>query len=274
MAIQNSTNTIIVSYGNGSMTFDKSLSSVESTATTVKLYQNSNISPLTTVWDESRAKADGFDSLSDLLEYLNDAIGGGTGTILASGTATMSGGIANVLTSRVRSTSRIFCSRRTLTADAGHLYANDADIVDGESFIIRSTSFTDTSTFGYQDVDLGGGVDAIDATGLANDATEYTATATVDGIAIPITIVGSAAQTYNDLLTELNTIFGVGAYASIEGGNLRIASDISGDASTVLIEDTDLFSSLSDFVSITAAVDGETTSTGEESTINWWITEG
>lgn len=32
MAIQNSTNTIIVSYGNGSMTFNKSLSSVESTA--------------------------------------------------------------------------------------------------------------------------------------------------------------------------------------------------------------------------------------------------
>lgn len=42
--------------------------------------------------------------------------------------------------------------------------------------------------------------------------------------------------------------------------------------SSVAITDTDLFDTLTDFVAINAAVAGETSFTGETSTVNWWIT--
>lgn len=272
MSIQNNSTTIIVSYGSGSNTFNKSLSSVESTPDKVTLFHNSVVHLMSVSWDLNRAIEDGFDSLSDLLDYLNDAIGGGTGTILASGTATLVAGRVVVSTTRVLEDSLIHVSVNTPGGTQGFLSAPEADIVPLESFVINSTERTDTSTSGYQVVDVGGAKVGASASGLANDATVYTASIDVDGVTKAIAVTGSTAQTYTTLMAQINTDLGASAVAAIVNGNLRVTSATTGDDSTVAITDTDLFDTLTDFVAINAAVAGETSFTGETSTVNWWIT--
>ena len=105
-------------------------------------------------------------------------------------------------------------------------------------------------------------------TGLANDATNYTASITVDGVPYAIQITGSAAQTFTDLLTELNTDLGGVATAAVgdgvtatngivlPNGNLGIVSGTTGIASTVVITDVDLFSTLNGFVALLTPVVG------------------
>ena len=89
-----------------------------------------------------------------------------------------------------------------------------------------------------------------------NDATVYTASVVVDGCGSqPIAVTGSAAQTYTTLLSELNTDTTGGTW-SITGGNLLLTSDTTGLSSAIAITDTDLFSTLTDFVAVNAAVDG------------------
>ena len=74
-----------------------------------------------------------------------------------------------------------------------------------------------------------------DATGLANDATVYTARASLSTLAIQaISIVGSAAQTITDLVTELNADL-TGATATYTEGDNFIR--ITADATTVWMAD-------------------------------------
>lgn len=111
-------------------------------------------------------------------------------------------------------------------------------------------------TSGYQDVDVGSAKVGGTATGLANDATVYTASILVDGVAKPITVTGSAAQTYTTLLAEINTDLGISATAGLSGGDIRVTSAAGGASSTVAITDTNLFSTLTGFVAVLAAVPG------------------
>lgn len=272
MSIINNANTIIVNYGSGSNTFNKSITSIESTDDKVTMYHNSVVHLMSVSWDLNRAIADGFDTLAELLEYLNDAVGGGTGTILASGTATLVGGQAIVETTKVLTDSLIHVSVNTPGGTQGFLSTPEADIVNLTSFVINSTERTDTSTAGYQVVDVGGAKAGGTATGLANNATVYTASIVVDGVTKAIAITGSTAQTYTTLIAQLNTDLGVSAVAAIVSGNLRVTSATTGDDSSVAITDTDLFDTLTDFVEIDTAVAGNTSFTGETSTVNWWIT--
>ncbi|MGZ8924625.1 MAG: beta strand repeat-containing protein [Nitrososphaeraceae archaeon] len=114
-------------------------------------------------------------------------------------------------------------------------------------------------TAGYQTVNVGGAKVGGDATGLANDATTYTASINVDGVAKAISVVGSAAQTFTDLLTEINTDLAAAATITIEAGNLKVTSATTGGASSVAITDTDLFATLTGYVAIPAAVAGTST---------------
>lgn len=110
---------------------------------------------------------------------------------------------------------------------------------------------------GYQTVDFGGTVVGGNATGLANDATAYTASISIDGTAYPVSVVGSAAQTFTTLVTEINADL-PGTEAAIDGdGNITVTSSTTGNTSKVVITDTDLFSSLTGFVEIDPAVDGD-----------------
>ncbi len=65
------------------------------------------------------------------------------------GTATMVGGTVTVSTSQVKTGDLIFTSRNTTGGTAGHLNAPVASIVDGTSFVINSSSGTDTSTVNW-----------------------------------------------------------------------------------------------------------------------------
>lgn len=112
---------------------------------------------------------------------------------------------------------------------------------------------------GSQVVNVGGAKTGASATGLANTATAYTATITVDSVAIPVSIVGSTAQTYTTLLSGINTALGSAATATISGGNILVTSTTTGLNSSVSIVDTGathLFSTLTNYVAINAATPG------------------
>jgi len=121
-------------------------------------------------------------------------------------------------------------------------------------FILSGTS---TPFAVGQTANFGGTVTGAGATGLANDATVYTATVTIDGVANPIAITGSAAQTYTNLVTELNADL-TGATASIVDGNIVITHDTPLTTSTVTISDgttpaTALFANSTGFVGLNPA---------------------
>lgn len=117
-----------------------------------------------------------------------------------------------------------------------------------------------TNTAGYQDVTFANIKSNPDSTGLANDATAYTATITIDGVAKSVSVVGSNAQTFATLLTEINTDLAGAGTATLVGGNIRISSATTGSTSSVSISDTDLFGTLTDYSAIATAVAGTTTS--------------
>lgn len=96
-------------------------------------------------------------------------------------------------------------------------------------------------------------------TGLANDATVYSANVTIDGIPRTIQITGSAAQTFDALITEINadlTTPLAGSASITEDGSLVITSSSTGAFSTVVISDVDLFSSITGFVGLATPVAG------------------
>lgn len=120
------------------------------------------------------------------------------------------------------------------------------------------------ATHGYQDVFCWPAfIDGTYATGLADDATIYTATITVDGVIKNISVVGSSAQTIAELLNEINTDLEGTAVASLVNvsiGNgscdIRIVSATTGNTSTVEVVDGTLFASLTGLYNIDPATAG------------------
>ena len=109
------------------------------------------------------------------------------------------------------------------------------------------------ATYGYQTVNVGGTRVGGSATGLANNATVYTASVSCDAggdpHVRPISIVGSAAQTYADLITELSADDGGWFVATLDSGNIKIVSTggtsgLPGATTSIAITDTNLFSTL------------------------------
>lgn len=133
--------------------------------------------------------------------------------------------------------------------------------------VIYSGTGTLTSRFDYragsQVVDVGGAKTAASATGLLNDATTYTYQVAVDGGAPQtISITGSAAQTYANLLTEINADI-TGATASLVGGNLKFISATTGASSSIALTagggGSNLLTTLTGFVAVRTASAGTTT---------------
>ena len=113
---------------------------------------------------------------------------------------------------------------------------------------------------GSQVVDVGGGKTAASTTGLANDATTYGMLIAIDGGSNQqVTVTGSSAQTYTDLLSQITTdILGLGS-AGLRGGNLVVQSSTVGVGSSVAITNSAgtasvaLLTTLSNFVAIRVA---------------------
>lgn len=103
---------------------------------------------------------------------------------------------------------------------------------------------------GYQEIGFGSQKHGTDPTGLSNGPTTYNCVITVDNVEVVVSIIGSQAQTFNDLITRLNTALGGLATASIVSGRLRITSTTIGHTSVVEIRDTNpnpLFHSMYQF---------------------------
>lgn len=84
----------------------------------------------------------------------------------------------------------------------------------------------------------------------------YTATVVVDGVAIPVSVQGSNAQTMAELETEIDTaVFGAGS-AYLVDGNIKIVSGTDGVTSTVAVIDGDLFRSVAGFKGGVKVVNG------------------
>ena len=111
-------------------------------------------------------------------------------------------------------------------------------------------------TAGTQQVSFGVSKAGGDATGLTNDETVYDASIVVDGGGAQlINIVGEEAQTSATLIVQINQDL-TGASIALAGGNLVVTSDTTGTSSTIAITDTDLFSTLTNFTAVDAAVAG------------------
>lgn len=80
-------------------------------------------------------------------------------------------------------------------------------------------------------------------TGLVG-ATTYTATVVVNaypgaaGTTVAVSILGSTAQTFGDLITQLNADLGVNATAALVGGDIVITTASSGKLSTISVTDS------------------------------------
>lgn len=143
-----------------------------------------------------------------------------------------------------------------------------ADIWDKFTFRnVRADFFADnsnpaTATAGYQFVDYNGQVAASNATGLLNDGTLYTAVVRVNNAQdITISIAGNTAQTFADLIGELNVDLGAAATAAIVAGNIQIVSNATGAGSSIVITNTgahQLFTSIAGFNLLGSSVNGVT----------------
>ncbi|KKN29015.1 hypothetical protein LCGC14_0848500, partial [marine sediment metagenome] len=95
-------------------------------------------------------------------------------------------------------------------------------------------------------------------TGLANDATVFTATVVIDGGPDGVAVTGNAVQTVGTLITQIDLDL-TGGTTSLVEGNLVITSSTSGVGSTVAITEIDLFTSLADFAFFRDPIDGDDT---------------
>lgn len=116
---------------------------------------------------------------------------------------------------------------------------------------------------GSQIVDVGGAKSGASATGLTNDATQYTYQISVDGGgAQTINVTGSTAQSYTNLLTQIQADI-TGATVALVGGNLKFISNTTGASSSISLSSggggTNLFTALTNFVAVRTAVAGTTT---------------
>jgi hypothetical protein len=120
------------------------------------------------------------------------------------------------------------------------------------------SNLTGTPTHGSQTVSLSVPVVGTDATGLLNTTNVYHTTITVDGTPIGISVTGSAAQTYTALDALITTALGSAA-TLVTGTNMVITSATTGSNSSVSITSDSLFMALTQFTSISAPINGITT---------------
>ena len=107
---------------------------------------------------------------------------------------------------------------------------------------------------GTQTVDFGGTVVAGNDAGLVTAT--YTASISIDGVAYPVSVNVTTADTFTTVIGLINADL-PGTELGISGGNLVVTSSTTGNDSKVVITDVDLFSGMTGYVGVLAAVDGD-----------------
>jgi hypothetical protein len=189
--------------------------------------------------------------------YVDASVGPGSDTYVSS--FTYSNGLASSSTINLTQTGPN--AGVPFIVNMGHLHSTDDD-----QYLVPPNSDLDRyyrlfGAPGYQTALFSGAITNDGLTGLANNATVYTATITVDGSPFPITVTGSAAQTFFDLTNEINSDLGTVATSFVIDGDafLTIASASTGSTSTIAIVDGTLFASLTGppaFTTFAAAIPG------------------
>ena len=128
--------------------------------------------------------------------------------------------------------------------------------------VLSAALYDGLDDVGTQTVDVGGTKTGASATGLANSAEAYGLLVSLDGAANQqVTVTGSAAQTYTNLVTQINADL-TGASCAIVSGNLKFFSSTRGVTSAIALTNSAgtasniLLSALTDFASIKPAVAG------------------
>jgi len=151
-----------------------------------------------------------------------------------------------------------------LNGGDGYLGAGPTAGIGGD--IVLTAGLSRAPSPGTQEVNIGGAggfPSGAGASGLANNATVYTAAIVVDGgSSQPIAITGSTAQTHATLIDELNADTTGAVWSITAGSDLIATSDSTGVASSIAITDTDLFLTVNNFVSVDAATAGIAPTTG------------
>lgn len=138
-------------------------------------------------------------------------------------------------------------------ATAGYATINVGGAKSGASVSGLATA---AGTQGYQVVNYSPSKTGASTTGLLNDTTAYTATIVVDGVSIPVSVVGSTAQTFTTLVAGINTALGSAAVASVTGGEIRVTSASFGTTSSVSITPGTLFPTVSGYIKVLPAANG------------------
>lgn len=187
--------------------------------------------------------------------YVDSVAGPGSDTYVSS--FTYSGGLASSSTLNLTQTGPN--AGVPFNINMGHLHSTDDD-----QYLVPPNSDLDLyyrlfGVSGYQRVTFTVFKTNATNTGLTNPNT-YTASITVDGGApIAISISPPAGPyLFSDLVNDLNSQLGGFAVARLVDNDtwLTIQSKSMGLTSTILITDTNLFSSITNFSAITAAVPG------------------
>lgn len=240
----------------------------DGTTTDVAVLKDANNVRSVVIWDNLSTADQTF------LTTLVDAFGGtvplagptaGVQKVLFTGT--LAGGDATGLSavaSATAGTATIDLGASKLAGDASGLSAAAGTagyaVANYQPGVVSGTSLGLTApTAGSQTVDLGGTATGGAATNLVAETT-YTATVTVDGVGLPISILGSDAATFTDLVSQLNTDLGSAATAALTGGDIVITSATYGALSSVVITAGTLFAApLEGFVDINTSVVGSGT---------------
>ena len=102
---------------------------------------------------------------------------------------------------------------------------------------------SDVDTSGWHIANYQGALETTTVSDLS--AATYTASINVDGVDKAISVTALGSDTISTILSEINTDLAASAVASLtDRGDIIVTSATSGSTSTVIITDTDLFSSI------------------------------
>lgn len=142
-------------------------------------------------------------------------------------TVNVTGSAAQTYTTLINEINTDLGVSATASLSAGNILITSASTGSGSSIRI-----TDSNTKN----DLFGSLTTFVNIQNPVDGFLYTTNVIVDGTTYAITFASSGSNTYNDIITALNTALGVNATAAIVGGNIKITSATTGNVSTVLID--------------------------------------
>jgi len=140
----------------------------------------------------------------------------------------------------------------TVSLDTGNIVITSNALGTNSTVTVADNNMF-SSLAGYVDIET-------PVVGTAEINPTYTASINIDQSTHPISITGQNAQTYTDLINQIQQqITTLAGTVGLVSGNLQVTSNTSGPNSSLVITDTNLFSSLTGYIGINSPVAGAIT---------------